>query len=153
MPAAGAVIGSARSLKRIIDLHAGRPLELETDRHEVVGRPGAGVFEAELPLRALADLVDFLIELILLVARDEKRGVHDHFVPDHLVRARSDRRSLELLVYLAHVRVGLVRERLLNEPTELHAREVRRRLLIRFDLGLEATELLVLLLDLAKDGV
>src|SRR5881296_2892846 len=151
MPAAGAVIGSARSLNRIIDLHAGRALELETDRHEVVGRPRARVLEAELALVALADLVDLLIELILLVAHDEERRVHDHLVPDYLVRSRGDRRSLELLVDFAHVRVGFVRERLLDEPTELHAREVRRRLLIRLDLSLETAELLVLLLDLAED--
>src|SRR2546425_3952826 len=150
-PAAGAVIGSARSLNRITGLHARRALELETDRDEVVRWPRTRVLEVQLSLVTLADLVHLLVELVLLGAGDQESGVHDHLVADHLVRPRGDRRTLKLVVDLANVRVGLIREGLLDEPAKLHPREVRRRLLIRFDLGFETPELLVLLFDLPED--
>src|SRR4051812_45870489 len=121
MPAAGAVSGRASSLNRIIALHAGRALELQTDGHEVVWRPRSGVLEAQLSLVALSDLVHFLIELVLLVATDEERRVHDHLVADHFVGSRRDRRALQLVIDLAYVEVRLVREGLLYQPTELHA--------------------------------
>src|SRR2546430_6938298 len=104
IPAAGSAYGSVRSLPRPnTALDRGRALELQTDGHEVVRRPGAGVLERELPLELHADVVDLRVELLGLVASHEERGVHDHLVADDLVRPRGDRGVAEGVVDLAHV--------------------------------------------------
>src|SRR3990167_10474034 len=100
MPAAGRVIGRPSSFRsmsgaprkdvRRAPLHAGRALERETDRDEVVRRPRTGVLEGELALVPLADLLDLTVEGLGLLARDEERRVHDHLVADHLVGPRRD---------------------------------------------------------------
>src|SRR5438876_517107 len=125
-------------------------LELQSNRDEVVRRPRPRFAERQLALVLLADVVDLRVEGLAVVAPDEERRVHDHLVADDLVRPRGDRRLAELVVDLADVGVRLVREGLLDQPAELHAREVRRRLLVRLDLGLEPPQLLVLLLDLLE---
>ena len=58
-----------------------------------------------------------------------------------------------MVVDLADVRIRLVGEGLLDEPTELHAGEVGRRLLVRLDLRLEPPELLIFFLDLGEHVV
>src|SRR5438128_1446924 len=125
-------------------------LELQSDRDEVVRRPRPRLAERQLALVLLADVVDLRVEALAMVAPDEERRVHDHLVADDLVRARGDRRFAQLVIDLADVGVRLVREGLLDQPAELHPREVRRRLLVRLDLGLEPAQLLALLLDLLE---
>src|SRR5439155_562863 len=68
----------------------------------------------------------------------QARRVNAHAVADGLLPARRDRRVPELVVDLAHERVGLLRERRLDEPAELPSREVCRRGLIALDLRIEA---------------
>src|SRR5712691_3842106 len=139
MPATGAVTGRARRRKRITGrLDPGRALELESDRDEVVRRPGTRVAEGQLSLVTPSDVPNLLIEEVSLLATDEERRVHDHLVTDHLVGARRDRRFAQLVVDLPDVRVRLVGERLLGQAAQLHAREIRRRLLVGLDLRLEA---------------
>src|SRR6266849_11092849 len=89
MPAIGALMG--RVSRRRSTLDPGAPLQLQTDGHEVIRRPGAGVRELQLSLVAAADLLDLLVEHLGLVALDEERTVEDHAVADDLVRARRDR--------------------------------------------------------------
>src|SRR5260221_9811192 len=143
MPAIGALMGSVR--RRSSTLYAGAGLVLQADGHEVVRRPRAGVRELQRPLEAATDVLHLLVEHVRLSALDEEGRIQDHPVTDHLVRARGQRGLMKRVVDLTHEGLGLLRERLLHETTELHAREVRRRRLVSLDLCLEAADLLVLL--------
>src|SRR5439155_9453592 len=123
-----------------------RPLELQPDVDEVVGRPRAGVLERQL-LVLLADFLDARVERLFLVARDEERRVHDHPVADRLVRSRRDRDVAQRAEDPGDVALGPRLQRRVDQAAVLHAREVRRALL-RADLALEAADVLVLVLDL-----
>src|SRR4051812_32475908 len=72
--------------------------EFQSDVDEVVGRPGARVFEGELALVARGYLFDLGVELLLAVALDEEGRVHNHLVADGLVGARGDGRVAQARV-------------------------------------------------------
>src|SRR5207237_8554797 len=72
---------------------------------------------------------------------------------DHLVRTRRDLAVTQRVLDLAYERRRFSRERLLDEPPKLHAREVRGRGLVGLDLRLEAADLFVLVLDLYEHGL
>src|SRR5919204_3936361 len=140
---------SSRSLATL-DSHHRRPLQLQPDGHEVVRRPRAGVAERELALVARGDFLHFGVEDRGRVALDQERGVHDHPLANWLVGPRGDRRVAQILVDLAHVGVGFVGQRLLDHAPELHAREVRRGLLVLDDLLFEPADVLIIPLHLGQ---
>src|SRR5690348_10179325 len=88
-PAMGPVTGSSSSLS-MISIQTGRrhhrpfarPLQLETDVHEVVGRPGAGVAKGQLALVLAGDVLHARVDLVRFLALHQEGRVHDHLVAD-----------------------------------------------------------------------
>ncbi len=123
---------------------------MQADSDKVIRRPRAGVPEGELAFVALRDFLHAPIEELRPITLHQKRHVHNHFVADRLVRTRRDRTFTQVLVDIANVRVGTVGQRLLNHAAELHACKVRR-LLAFSDLFSEATNALIVALDVRQD--
>src|SRR5262249_32164916 len=128
-----------------------RPLQLEPDVDEVVGRPRSRVAEGQLVVGG-PDLLHARVEHRLLVARDEEGGVHDHLVADGLVGPGGHAHVAQALEDLVDVVLGAGLQGAVHQPSVLHAREGGRALLGR-DLALEPPHVLVLVLDLAQDDV
>ena len=98
-----------------------------------------------------ARFFDAFVERLLLRAIDEEGGVEDHAVADRLVRSARDGDRLERLVDVGDVARAHLLERRVDQPAELHAREVGRRRRVPADLVLEAADLVVLALEVRDD--
>ena len=118
---------------------------------KLYGGHGPGVLEREQLLVLAARLLHALVERLLLRAIDEKRRVEDHAVADRLVRPAGDGDRLERVVDVGDVPRAHLLERALDEPAELHAREVGRARRVAADLVLEAPDLVVLALEVRDD--
>src|SRR5262249_32888236 len=149
IPATGPATGKnstlPRSPMRVFPL--ARAFELELDVDEVVRRPGAGVLERQEIIVAVADAAHALVELFAARALDQERRVHDHAITDDLVAAARDGDRLQGLVDIGDETVAGLLEGGLDQPPELHAREIRRRAGVVRDLVLEPADLVVLLLE------
>src|ERR1043166_1981039 len=73
-----------------------RGLELQPDVDEVVRRPWTRVLERQL-VEPPRDVFDLLVERLLLVSRDQERGVHDHLIANRLVDPRRPPHAAQLL--------------------------------------------------------
>src|SRR5581483_6029530 len=77
-------------------------LQLQPYIHEVIRGPWAGIFKIEPVAEFLRDFIDSGVERRLSFALDQECGVHDHFIANGLVIARSYAHRAQPIVNFPH---------------------------------------------------